>query len=184
MEDREIIAGLLRRETSALGELEKKYGSRLRTLAGRFLRSREDAEEAVNDAWLRAWNTIPPQEPEHLFAYVAQLCRYAALEKVDWLNAQKRRATVVELTQELAQCLPDPGPQREAEARELGEALNGFLGTLDREKRVLFLRRYWYGDPIRDIAVQCGMGESKVKTTLFRLRKDLKTYLEQEGISI
>lgn len=184
MEDREIVAGLLRRDDSALKELQEKYGFRLLGLARRFLSSREDAEEAVNDAWLRVWNTIPPQKPEHLFAYAAQLCRYAALEKVDWLTAKKRRCTVVELSEELAQCLPDPGSERAAESRELGEALNGFLGTLDREKRILFLRRYWYGDPIRDIAARCGVGESKVKTALFRLRKDLKTYLEKEGISV
>lgn len=184
MEDREIVEGLLRRDQLALGELQAKYGPRLLGLARRFLQSREDAEEAVSDAWLRAWNTIPPQRPEHLFAYVAQLCRYAALERVDWLTAKKRRAAVVELTNELAQCLPDPAPERELEGRELGEALNGFLGTLDRDRRVLFLRRYWYGDPIRDVARRLGMGESGVKTALFRLRKALKTYLEQEGISI
>lgn len=184
MEDWEIIEGLFRRDDSALAELQRAYGPRLQALAGRFLPSREDAEEAVNDAYLRAWNTIPPKEPEHLFAYVAQLCRYAALEKVDWLTAKKRNATVVELTEELSQCIPDPAPEREREGRELGEALNGFLGTLDREKRVMFLRRYWFGDPIRDIAARCAVGESKVKTTLFRLRKDLKTYLEQEGISV
>ncbi len=184
MEDLEIIAGLLRRDDSVLEALQEKYGARLFRLAGRFLSSREDAEEAVNDAWLRTWNTIPPQEPEHLFAYIAQLCRYAALEKVDWLTAKKRSATVVELTEELAQCLPDPAPQREAESRELGKALNGFLAALDREKRVLFLRRYWYGDSIRDIAARCSVGESKVKTTLFRLRRDLKNYLEKEGIAL
>lgn len=184
MEDREIIAGLFRREDSALGDLQEKYGPRLLRLAGRFLKSREDAEEAVSDAYLRTWNTIPPQKPEHLLAYVSQLCRYAALEKVDWLTAQKRSAPVVELTEELSQCLPDPGPEREQEGRELGEALNGFLGTLDRERRVIFLRRYWYGDSIRDIAARCGVGESKVKTTLYRLRKALKDYLEKEDISI
>ena len=179
MEDRDIVAGLLSRNDSALGELQKKYGSRLFQLARRFLSSREDAEEAVNDAYPRVWKTVPPQEPEHLFAYTAQLCRYAALEKVDWLTAKKRQAVVVELTQELAQCLPDPASQRETEGREIGEALNGFLETLSREKRVMFLRRYWY-----EVAARCGVGESKVKTTLFRLRKDLKTYLEQEGISV
>lgn len=184
MEDREIVAGLLVRDQTFLAALQEKYGRKLLRLASRFLRSREDAEEAVNDAYLRTWATIPPQEPEHLFAYVAQLCRRAALEKVDWLTAKKRQAHLVELTEELSQCLPDPRPQREAEGRELGEALNGFLGTLDRERRVLFLRRYWYGDPIRDIAARYAMGESKVKTTLFRLRKDLKLYLEQEGIPI
>ena len=184
MEDREIIEGLFRREDSALAELQRAYGPRLQTLAGRFLRSREDAEEAVNDAYLRTWQTVPPQRPEHLFAYVAQLCRRAALEKVDWLTAKKRQAVVVELTQELAQCLPDPVSRRETEGREIGEALNGFLGTLSREKRVMFLRRYWYGDSVREVAARCGVGESKVKTALFRLRKDLKTYLEQEGISV
>ena len=184
MEDREIVTALLRRDDSALEELQRKYGPRLLRLAGRFLPSREDAEEAVNDVWLRTWSTIPPQEPEHLFAYVAQLCRYAALEKVDWLTAKKRKAPVVELTEELAQCLPDPGPQREREGREIGEALNGFLTTLDREKRIMFLRRYWYGDPIRDIAARCGAGESRVKTALFRLRKELKDYLEKEGIFV
>ena len=184
MEDQDIIAGLFRRDDSALEELQKAYGAKLLRLAKRFLKSREDAQEAVNDAYLRTWQTIPPQRPEYLFAYVSQLCRHAALEKVDWLTAQKRSAPVVELTEELAQCLPDPAPEREAESRELGEALNGFLGTLDREKRGIFLRRYWYGDSIRDIATRCGAGESKVKTTLYRLRKDLKDYLEKEGISV
>lgn len=184
MEDREIMEGLFRRNDSALEELERKYGPRLLGLAGRFLKSREDAEEAVNDAWLRVWNTIPPNRPEHLFAYVAQLCRYAALEKVDWLTAKKRRGVVVELTEELSQCLPDPVSEREWEGRELGEAINGFLAGLEKEKRVLFLRRYWYGDPIRDIAARRGVGESKVKTALFRLRRDLKLYLEKEGIFV
>ena len=144
----------------------------------------EDAEEAVSDAWLRAWNTIPPNRPEHLFAYLAQLCRYAALEKVDWLTAGKRSAVVVELTEELCQCLPDPAFQREEAGRELGEILNGFLGGLEREKRVMFLRRYWYGDSIREVARRCGVGESKVKTTLFRIRKDLRLCLEKEGIFV
>lgn len=184
MEDEEIIEALLCRDDSALEELQGKYGLRLQRLAGRFLRSWEDAEETVSDVWLRTWNTIPPNRPEHLFAYLARLCRYAALEKVDRLTAGKRSATVVELTQELSQCIPDPLFQREQEGREIGEALNGFLSGLDQEKRVMFLRRYWYGDPIRDIAVRCGAGESRVKTTLFRLRKELKTYLEKEGILV
>lgn len=184
MEDREIIEGLFRREPSALAELQKAYGPRLQALAGRFLPSREDAEEAVNDAWFRAWNTIPPQKPNHLFAYVARLCRYAALEKVDWLTAGKRSAPVVELTEELCQCLPDPGSEREWEARALGEAINGFLERQDKEKRVIFLRRYWYGDSVREIAARCGVGESKVKTALFRLRRELRLHLEKEGIFV
>ena len=79
---------------------------------------------------------------------------------------------------------PRPRPGKGGGKLGIGEALNGFLGTLDREKRGIFLRRYWYGDSIRDIATRCGAGESKVKTTLYRLRKDLKDYLEKEGISV
>ena len=184
MEDETIVELLYRRDEGALEELEGKYGPGLLRLAGRFLKSREDVEEAVNDTWLAAWNTIPPQRPEHLFAYLARLCRFAALGQVDRLTAQKRSATVVELTEELSQCIPDPGPEREREGREIREVLNGFLAALDGEKRVMFLRRYWYGDPVRDVAARCGMGESKVKTTLFRLRKELKAYLEKEGISV
>ena len=184
MEDREIVEKLFFRDDTAREELEKKYGSRLLKLAGRFLRSREDAEEAVSDAWLRAWNTIPPNRPEHLFAYLAKLCRYAALEKVDWLTAGKRSAVVVELTEELSQCLPDPAFEREREGREIGEVLDDFLAGLDREKRVMFLRRYWYGDPIREVAARCGVGESRAKTTLFRLRRKLKDHLEKEGIFV
>lgn len=183
-EDNEIVAALFRRDASALMQLQDKYGPRLHTLALRFLKSREDAEEAVNDAYLRTWSTIPPRQPEHLFAYVARLCRYAALEKVDWLTAKKRSATVVELTEELCQCLPDPAPQRQAEGAEIGAAINAFLSTLEPEKRKMFLLRYWYGDPVRTVAERCGVGESKVKTTLFRLRKDLKNHLEKEGIAL
>ena len=184
MEDETIVELLYRRDEGALEELEGKYGPGLLRLAGRFLKSREDVEEAVNDTWLAAWNTIPPQRPEHLFAYLARLCRFAALGQVDRLTAQKRSATVVELTKELEECIPDRLSEREVEARAIGEALNGFLRTLSEEKRAMFLRRYWYGDPVRDIAARLGVGESKVKTTLYRCREELKTYLEKEGISL
>ena len=112
MEDETIVELLYRRDEGALEELEGKYGPGLLRLAGRFLKSREDVEEAVNDTWLAAWNTIPPQRPEHLFAYLARLCRFAALGQVDRLTAQKRSATVVELSGELEQCLPDPAAER------------------------------------------------------------------------
>lgn len=184
MEDAAIIEGLFRRDSGALEALEQTYGSKLLRLALRFLNSREDAEEAVNDTWLAAWNTIPPQRPDNLPAYLSKLCRFAALGKVDWLNARKRRAAVVELTRELEECVPDPAGGREAERLELTEALDSFLAGLPREKRVMFLRRYWYGDPVKDISARLGVGESKVKTSLFRLRKTLKTHLEQEGIAI
>lgn len=182
MEDRELVERLLHREESVLEELERAYGPKLLRLAGRFLKSREDGEETVNETLFRLWSTIPPNRPERLFPYAARICRYAALERAEWLTAKKRAATVVELTQELSQCLPDPRGEREAEGRELREALNSFLAELPSEKRRLFLRRYWYGASIRELEEGFGMGESQVKTTLLRLRKKLRIHLEKEGI--
>jgi RNA polymerase sigma-70 factor (ECF subfamily) len=154
-------------------------------LAEGLLGSRQDGEECVNDTWLNAWNDIPPRRPTYLGAYLARLCRNAALNRIDWQTARKRDGQVVALTAELETCIPDDLRRREtADREELGALLTAFLNTLPEEQRLMFLRRYWYGDPIRDIAKRYGCGESKVKTVLLRTRKRLRDYLEQEGITV
>lgn len=180
MDDTTIIALFFARDEDALRQTADKYGSALLRLAQGILRQAEDAEESVSDTYLAAWNTIPPQKPAHLYAYLAKICRFSAFGKLDRQKAQKRSALLVSLSEELAACIPAAPPQEE----ELGRLLNDFLAELSPEKRRIFLRRYWFGDSLREVACRCGVSESKVKVTLFRLRGQLRVFLEKEGISL
>lgn len=177
MEDNEILELFWKRKEQALSELERKYGTRLKTLASRMV-SEEDAEECVNDTYLAVWNSVPPKRPEYLFAYAAKICRNLALNKVEQSKAAKRNAVVVELSAELMQCIPDNAlAGGETGLREL---MIKFLKDLPEEKRKLFLRRYWYGESVKELAKAFGYRESKVKSMLFRLRKQLWNELEKE----
>ena len=182
MEDLEIIELYWNRQERAIAETADKYGSRLLRL-GRSMIAEQDAEECVNDTYLAAWNAIPPTRPAHFFAWLAKICRNRICSRIAWHNADKRKAELVELTDELGQCLPDTTSQ-EAEADELGRVLSDFLRGLPAEKRYFFLRRYWFGDSIAEIAGACSCGESKVKVTLHRTRGELKRCLEQEGVRV
>lgn len=184
MEDAQIIQRFWARDQAALQETERKYGARLCQLAMRILSNHEDAEECVSDTYLQAWRTIPPQRPEHLFAYLAKLCRFNAFGKLDWQNAKKRKAEIVELTAEMECCIPNPGEAQRMEGAEIGRLLSSFLKALPQESRLIFLRRYWYADSILAISQRYGISESKVKTNLFRTRNKLRAYLEREGISL
>lgn len=184
LEDERILDLYWSRDDAAIHETSKKYGGQLQRLADRMLRAKEDAEECVNDTYLGAWNSIPPQRPGQFFAFLAKLCRNLACNKLDWMNAAKRKAELMPLTDELAQCIPDRAADRQRDAQELGAALNAFLHTLSQESRVIFMRRYWFMDSVKEIADRCGIGESKVKTTLFRTRSKLREFLEKEEISI
>ena len=177
MEDNDILELLWERKEQALSELERKYGTRLKRMASRMV-SEEDAEECVNDTYLAVWNSVPPNRPEYLFAYAAKICRNLALNKVEQSKAAKRRAVVVELSAELMECVPDNALV--ADETGLRELIVRFLGELSEEKRKLFLRRYWYGESVKELADAFGYRESKVKSILFRLRKKLWNELEKE----
>lgn len=183
MEDETIIALYFARDPDAIERTGEKYGERLLGLSRRLLVILQDAEECVNDTYLGAWNSIPPQRPVYFFAYLAKLCRNLACNRLDRRNAKKRQAEIVELTAELALCVPDPAAEREREAAELAESLNAFLRTLPKETRQIFLRRYWYAESVREIAERFGFGESRVKTLLFRTRQKLREYLDKEEIA-
>lgn len=177
MEDKEILQLFFERQEQALSELEKKYGSRLKMLAGRMV-SAEDAEECVNDTYLAVWNSVPPKRPEYLFAYAAKICRNMALNKVEQSRAAKRSAVVVELSMELMECIPDNTFAKDENG--LRELLVRFLENQSEEKRKLFLRRYWYGESVKELAKAFGYRESKVKSILFRMRKQLWNELKKE----
>lgn len=184
MEDANILDLFFARSERAIAETDAVYGRRLHTLADRIVQNFEDAEESVSDTYLKAWQTIPPRRPDSLFAFLAKICRYIALGRLDWRNAAKRKAEVVSLTAEMELCIPDNSRERELTGRELGRLLNQFLGELPRESRMIFLRRYWYVDTIAEIAARYDISESKVKTQLHRTRAKLAAFLEKEGVRV
>ena len=184
MDDSAILDLYWARDEEAIRQTEKAYGKKLNRLAFGIVANLEDAQECVSDTYLKAWQTIPPQRPDHFFAYLAKICRFLAFGILDYRAAAKRKAETVALTEELAMCIPDPTSQREQEQKELGEAINRFLGTVSQESRVIFLRRYWFADSVEAIARRYGFSESKVKVRLHRTRQQLRKFLAEEGIAV
>lgn len=183
MDDAGIVNLFLRRDEAAIAAAAEKYGPRLQALARNILGSDADAEECLNDAWLEAWNRIPPHEPgDYLFAFLAKLVRARALNRVKAMNAEKRSAELVSLTEELSGMLRSADDTEAAvEAKELSAAVSRWLRGVSEEKRRVFVRRCWYAEPVRQIAVRYGISESKVKSLLLRARNELSKQLEKEG---
>ncbi|MCI7019139.1 MAG: sigma-70 family RNA polymerase sigma factor [Clostridiales bacterium] len=184
MDDSKIIELFFARNEDAIKHTDNTYGRRLFVLADNIVRNDQDAEESVSDTYMKAWDTIPPKKPVHLFAYLAKICRNFALKKLDWKAAAKRNAEVVSLTQEMELCIPDMSRDAELEGKELGRILSTFLRTLTPENRMVFVRRYWYVDTVADIAARYGISESAVMTRLSRTRDKLRVYLKKEGIRV
>lgn len=184
MDDSKIIELFFARSEDAIKHTNDVYGRRHFYLADNIVHNDQDAEESVNDTYMKAWDTIPPQRPEHFFAYIAKICRNFALKRIDWQKAKKRNAEVVTLTQEMENCIPDTYRDMEADTRELGRILDAFLRTLTPENQMVFLRRYWYVDTISEIAVRYGISEGAVQMRLNRTRSKLAMYLAKEGIKV
>ena len=186
MDDRKIIALFFDRDEAALAQTQKKYASYCYSIAYRVLGNREDAEECVNDTYLAAWNSIPPQAPRNLSTFLGKITRNLSLKRVRKQTAQKRGGGAGILTlEELSECIPDhQTPQHELEQKELANLLDAFLRALDVEERNVFLRRYWYFDSINDIAKRFSFSESKVKMMLKRTRDKLKDHLLKEGVIV
>ena len=184
MEDSAIIELYWSRDETAIRETDAAYGKKLLSLSQRILSSPEDAGECVNDTYLQTWNTIPPQRPNFLYAFLSKICRYISFGRLDWNNAAKRRADLISLTEELEQTIPDSRSQEELDSRELGRILSRFVTTLPEDSRLIFLRRYWHLDTTEEIARRYGFTQSKVKTQLHRTRAKLYAYLEKEGIAV
>ena len=182
MTDSQIIALFWDRNEDAIRETDAAYGRRLYAISNQILSQRQEAEESVSDTYMKAWETMPPQKPLYFFAYLAKICRNFSLARLQWNSAAKRSAELVSLTQEMAECIPDRRMEQRLEREELGQLLNLFLESLTRDNRLIFLRRYWHADSVREIADRYGISESKVKTQLHRTRKKLQLFLEKEGI--
>lgn len=181
MSDQEIIALFWERSEDAIRLAEEAYGPLCRTIARNVLKDEEDVAECVNDVWHSLWNAIPPERPVCLRAYIARITRNLALKHINKQNAAKRQAVTVSF-EELGECVPANMTVEDAVAgRELSRLLDAFLDTLDTESRNLFLRRYYFFDSVSALAKMFGYSQSKVKTKLFRIRKQLKDYLAKEA---
>ena len=184
MDDKRIIELLFARAEAAIEAMAQKFGSRLYGIAMNILRSPRDAEECVNDTYLALWNTIPPERPDPLCAYTYRIGRNTALKKLRSDTAQIRDSSYDLSLDELAGCIPDDSIWDTLDARELGRSIDRFLTTQSKENRVIFLKRYWFGDSVKQIANDTALKEGTVSVRLNRIRNALKDYLYKEGYSL
>ncbi len=186
MDDKDIITLYLQRDERAVAETRNKYDKYCKMISYNILKDRETVEECVNDAYLCLWERIPPAEPTDLSAYLGRIVRNISLKRYTHDKAEKRGGKEVVLAlDELEECISsDDCVESTVTSKELMRAIEEFLRGQPKEKRVIFVRRYWYLASIKEIAKVYGMTSSKVASVLFRMRNDLKSYLTEEGISL
>lgn len=185
MNDKDIVDLYMSRNESAIEETASGYGGYIHSIVSGILRDPSDSEECENDVYNILWNSIPPQKPMSFKAFLGKVARNAALDRYWYNNAEKRGGRMDMVLSELGDCVPSgESVERAAELKELVGYINEYLGSLDKRKRQVFVRRYWYCDGIKAIAERFGYSESKVKSMLMRIRAGLKKYLERQGITL
>ncbi|HKL10384.1 MAG TPA: sigma-70 family RNA polymerase sigma factor [Clostridia bacterium] len=185
MDDSKIIELYWLRDEAAICETDKKYGRLLHSITLNILSKFEDAEEIVSDTYRKAWNIMPPQRPKFLSAYLGRIARNLSINLWQKNRAQKRYSGVEILISELTDCIPlSLSVEQEIEGRELTETINFWLLSIPADDRVLFIRRYWFGDTLINLAAECGTTPNKLAGRIYRLRKRLRKFLESEGIFI
>jgi RNA polymerase sigma-70 factor (ECF subfamily) len=191
MEDKQIVELYWERDERAIAESDAKYGRYCVQIAMNLLENAQDAEECVNDTYLRAWNAIPPSRPVKLGAFLGKITHNLSLDRYKAKKTAKRGNSLFLVSlDELSECVPDgstgfeSGFDDETEARRIGECINKFLRKQSGEVRDIFICRYFYSDSIGEICRRFGQSESKVKSLLHRTRSKLKKFLESEGIRL
>lgn len=186
MQDKRIVELYWQRDETAIRETEQKYGPYLTKIAYNILSDLEDSKESVNDTYMKAWNSMPPHKPSILSTYLAKITRQVSIDIIRKRTSMKRQATEYAASlEELEDCIPaGETPEQFVELHLLAEAIASYLRTLSPQARNTFVGRYYFMDPIGDIAGYYGMSKSKVESMLHRTRKGLKAYLEKEGFSI
>ena len=185
MEDSQIIGLYFKRDEAAISETEAKYGAFCHGIALNILSINADADECVNDTYLRAWNSIPPKKPDKLGAWLGRVVRNIAFNLWKKNHRQKRYAGMEQLLNELEDCIPSPVTvECEIEEQELTEVINTWLASLSQNDRILFIRRYWYGETVAVLAQESGMSPANMAKRMYRLRQNLKSKLEKEGYSL
>ena len=181
MDDEKIIELYFSRSERAIALSNEKYGSYCNAVAYRILASREESIDCVNETWLRAWGTIPPERPKLLKAFFARITRNLALNRLDYNNAKKRRKEISGIAEEFWECVSGEEIPLDDEL-VLKDAINSFLESLDTRTRVIFMQRYWYAMSVRDIARNMGLSQTHLSVILFRTRDKLKEHLQERGV--
>ena len=185
MDDKKIIELFFGRDERAIRETADKYGDFIRYIAFNVTGLREDAEECENDTYLKLWNSIPPDMPEFFKAYIGKITRNTALSLYRKNKALKRNGGIYVLLSELEECIPDPvSVEDEVAANYLSLVISDWLYTLSEEHRAVFIKRYWYGESVKAIAVQLKVSPSEISSLLFTLRRKLKRELTEKGVNI
>jgi len=185
MDDLEIIELYWERNEEAISETENKYGRLLYKISFNILSNNEDGKECVNDTYIKAWNSIPPERPRSFTAYLGRIARNLSIDYWNKNRAQKRYSGGDILLSELEDCIPSVNTiWREIESKTLSRIISDWLNTLPKEDRILFVRRYWYGDSIKELAMGIGTTPGKLASRMYRLRSGLKDILEKEEVSL
>ena len=184
MDDDKIISLYWQRDEKAIAETQKKYGRFCYSIAYGLLKSKEDAEECENDTYLAAWNAIPPAKPQSLSAFLGRITRNLALKCYARRTAQKRGGETADLVCELREIATADTVEEAFDTTHTAALIDRFVAEETEEHRRMFVRRYWYGDPLDKVAAAVGCSESTVKVRLHRQRERLRTYLQKEGISV
>jgi len=183
MEDKLIIDLLFQRSEQAILQLKEKYSALCLSVARRILPDERDAEECLGDVLLKTWNAIPPEQPDSLAAYLSRITRNTALDRYSYNTAGKRSSALTDAFDELEHVMASSfNLEQLVLEKDFRQFINHFLGDLKKEQRIYFVRRYWYGESITEIATSLRCSEEKVKSSLFRTRNRLKKALEKEGI--
>ena len=182
MNDRQIVQLFWERSDSALQQVQQRYGDAMFSISYNILQNREDAEECVNDAYLGLWNAIPPARPQSLFSYACKVTRNISLTKRKHNTADKRNMYAVVSLETVGDCISsNVTVSDEMEGEELTRIWNDWLETLSRENRYVFMRRYWYMDPVAQIAKNMKLSQAAVYLLIDRMKKSLIKYLKQRG---
>ena len=178
--DDEIVELYWQRNERAIQLTHRRYGGLCTKVAMNILGDPSDAEECVNDTYLKTWNAIPPTRPDSLCAFVCRIARNLSLNRLRYLRREKRNKELTVSFEELEACIP----AAMEDAGELVSLLNSFLESLDETNRVLFMGRYWYSYAIDDLAAQMGLTDKAVYMRLHKTREKLRAYLAERGYRV
>ncbi len=185
MDDSMIIDMYWNRNEDAIEETNKKYGNYCFTIANNILNSKEDSDECVNDTWLRAWNAIPPKKPDRFRIFLARITRNLSFDKYKNKHSAKRSGEMLYILDELSECISGGNTtDNEVDMKLLSESISGFLKTASQRDRTIFLKRYFYAEPVGVIAEKLNITAGNTSAVLSRMRNRLREHLKKEGFEV